>query len=279
MDVSIQGESYGKTRLRRSKWSEELKSIVLRQFSAYFAPGPAQSQYVSRLTGGRLPCFETDYMGLRLDLATQVISENTHAEFEAATRLTDGGYFLIVARLVPFKRIEIAIASYAAYTQMCSVAGVPADPLIIIGEGPHAEYLKTRSSHYGCGALICFLGFVEGRLLRLFYKHCRAFITCGHNDLYPMVVCEAIAHGAPVLATDSIGNTHLIADGETGRLCAEDGTGLPRAMFEFSTGRGLTCKLRKNTIAARDRVDAVRSARRTQKAFEWISGAKSKGVW
>jgi glycosyltransferase involved in cell wall biosynthesis len=95
-----------------------------------------------------------------------------------------GDYYLLVAALVPYKRVEIAIAA-------CNDLGVP---LKIVGEGPLRAKLERRS-----GPRIEFLGRVGDEALTRLYANCRALLFPGEED-FGIVAVEAQACGKAVIA-------------------------------------------------------------------------------
>ncbi len=117
----------------------------------------------------------------------------------------DGGYFLVVSRLIPYKRVDLAILA-------CQRLGVP---LKIIGEGrdrPRLEAL-SRQHRNGHGSRVEFLGAV--RDIRPYLRRCRAFIFPGEED-FGIAPVEAMAAGRPVVAYAAGGALDTVVPGVTG---------------------------------------------------------------
>jgi glycosyltransferase involved in cell wall biosynthesis len=93
-------------------------------------------------------------------------------------------YFLCVSRLVPYKRIDIAIEAFNRLRL----------PLKIIGEGNDYPNLKRMAK-----SNIEFLGWLSDREIANYYAHCRAFIFPGEED-FGITPLEAQAAGRPVIA-------------------------------------------------------------------------------
>jgi glycosyltransferase involved in cell wall biosynthesis len=93
-------------------------------------------------------------------------------------------YFLMVGRLIAYKRHDIAIE---AFNQL----GLP---LKIIGRGPELERLQKMSK-----SNIEFLGRVSDSKLPEYYSKCQAFIFPQEED-FGIVAIEAMASGRPVIA-------------------------------------------------------------------------------
>ncbi len=109
-------------------------------------------------------------------------------------------FFLIVARCLPYKRIDIAIK---AFNQL----GLP---LKIVGDGPELPRLKKLA-----GPNIEFLGLVPHDKLPALYARCQAFIFPQEED-FGIVALEAMASGRPVIAYRSGGVLEIVKEGVSG---------------------------------------------------------------
>jgi glycosyltransferase involved in cell wall biosynthesis len=114
-------------------------------------------------------------------------------------------YFLILSRLVPYKRIDLAI-------EACNQLQLP---LVIIGGGRDLERLKRMA-----GPTIRFLGKLSDEEVLHYYIHCRAFIFPGEED-FGITPLEAQACGRPVIAYGTGGALATIVDGTTGMFFRE----------------------------------------------------------
>lgn len=111
-----------------------------------------------------------------------------------------GDYYLIVSRLAPYKRIDIAVQAFNELRL----------PLKIIGAGIDATRLQKMAS-----SNVELLGHVpQDRLVEL-YARCRAVIFPGVED-FGIVPLEANAAGRPVIAYAAAGALETIVDGVTG---------------------------------------------------------------
>lgn len=93
-------------------------------------------------------------------------------------------YFLMVGRLIAYKRHDIAIEAFNRLKL----------PLKIIGRGPEIDRLKKLA-----GPTIEFLGRVSEKELPRYYAECRAFVFPQEED-FGIVAIEAMASGRPILA-------------------------------------------------------------------------------
>jgi glycosyltransferase involved in cell wall biosynthesis len=114
-------------------------------------------------------------------------------------------YFLVVSRLVAYKRIDVAI-------EACNRLG---KPLLIAGSGPDRSRLEAIA-----GPTVKFLGRVEDDDLVTLFSRAKALIFPGEED-FGMVPLEANASGRPAIAYRAGGALETIIDGETGILYSE----------------------------------------------------------
>ena len=118
----------------------------------------------------------------------------------------NGDYYVVVSRLLPYKRIDLAIAG-------CAKAGVP---LHVVGVGPDERRLK----HLALGTRTTFHGAVDDATRNALVGDARAAILPGEED-FGLVPLEAAAAGRPTIAYAAGGALETIADGATGTFFRE----------------------------------------------------------
>lgn len=115
-----------------------------------------------------------------------------------------GEGFLVVSRLVPYKRIDLAV-------EACSRLGAP---LTVVGDGRDRARLESRA-----GPTVRFEGRVGDEEVYRRLAGCRAFVFPGEED-FGIAPIEAMAAGRPVVAYEAGGALDSIVDGVTGRFFA-----------------------------------------------------------
>lgn len=111
-------------------------------------------------------------------------------------------YFLTLGRLIPYKRVDLAI-------EACNRLQLP---LVVIGSGRDLERLKKLA-----GPTIRFLGRLPDEEVGHYYTHCRAFLFPGEED-FGITPLEAQASGRPVIAYGSGGALASVVEGVTGEF-------------------------------------------------------------
>ncbi len=112
----------------------------------------------------------------------------------------DDGYLLIAARMLAYRRLDLAV-------QAVTLTG---RELVVVGDGPESARLRAMA-----GPSVRFLGRVDRtRLLDLFAR-CHAYLVPGIED-FGIAPVEAMAAGKPVVAYRGGGATETVVEGRTG---------------------------------------------------------------
>lgn len=111
-------------------------------------------------------------------------------------------YYLVVSRLVPYKRVDLVI-------QVCNELKVP---LKIVGVGSEENRLKTLA-----GSTVEFLGILTDQKLVEYYKGCKALLFAGCED-FGLTLVEAQTFGKPVIAYKKGGASEIVVHRKTGIL-------------------------------------------------------------
>lgn len=118
--------------------------------------------------------------------------------FSSSDRIDD--YYLVVSRLVPYKRVDLAVQAF-------NRLGLP---LRIIGDGRDRTRLEAMAEPN-----VQFLGYVDDETRRHHLSRCRALVFPGEED-FGLVPVEAQASGRPVIAYAAGGALDTVVEGETG---------------------------------------------------------------
>ncbi|HYV24223.1 MAG TPA: glycosyltransferase [Pyrinomonadaceae bacterium] len=109
-------------------------------------------------------------------------------------------YYLVLSRLMPYKRIDLAIEACKRMNRR----------LIIIGDGPDRARLEKLGDDR-----IEFLGRQSDQIVNYYAARCRALLFPGEED-FGMAPLEANAAGRPVIAYRAGGAEETVVDGKTG---------------------------------------------------------------
>jgi glycosyltransferase involved in cell wall biosynthesis len=114
-------------------------------------------------------------------------------------------YFLVVSRLVYYKKIDLVIKA-------CQMLN---ENLIIVGDGPDYEKLYELASQKQSQSQIIFYKNVSRKKLEKIYEESEGVIVAGEED-FGIVALEANSFGKPVAIYNKSGAAELIEDGKHG---------------------------------------------------------------
>lgn len=127
-------------------------------------------------------------------------------------------YYLIVSRLVPYKKTELAIKAFNKSQKK----------LIIVGEGSELTKLREMAMPN-----ITFVGKVKDSALIDYYRSAKALIFPQDED-FGLVPLEAQASGTPVIAFGKGGALETVVSGKTGLFFKKQSTkSLCKAVEKF----------------------------------------------
>ena len=139
--------------------------------------------------------------------------------FENINKL-DGEYYLVVSRLVPYKRIDLAIKA-------CNELG---RKLVVAGRGPELSNLVKIA-----GPNVTFVESPSDKKIDILYKKAKGFIFSAEED-FGITPIEAMATGTPVICFGKAGATETVIDGETGIYYKKQTVdGLKEAIIKFES--------------------------------------------
>lgn len=113
-------------------------------------------------------------------------------------------YFLVVARLSPYKGVDIIIEAFNKLEL----------PLVVVGSG---KKRNTTALKKIAGPKIKFTGFVSDEKLIEYYKNAKALIVGSVED-FGLTTLEAMSQGTPVIAYREGGSVEIVEEGVSGEF-------------------------------------------------------------
>ncbi|MBA3679077.1 glycosyltransferase [Candidatus Saccharibacteria bacterium] len=114
----------------------------------------------------------------------------------------DSDYLLVVSRLIPYKRVDLAVRACTKLNKR----------LIVVGDGSELKKLKALA-----GPTVEFRGQLPDQEVTRLFTNCRAFIFTAFED-FGITPVEAMAAGKPVIAYGKGGITDSVVHKTTGIL-------------------------------------------------------------
>jgi len=119
--------------------------------------------------------------------------------------------FLVLSRLVPHKRVELALKMWN------NVRSTTGGTLVIVGDGPELDKLQRLA-----GPDVEFTGWVDEDRKREELSKAWLLIHPAHHEGWGTVVMEAAAASVPTLAFNVAGVRDSVEDGVTGLLATDE---------------------------------------------------------
>jgi glycosyltransferase involved in cell wall biosynthesis len=147
-----------------------------------------------------------------------------------------GDYILLVSRLEPLKRVDLAIRAMAQVTAPTR--------LVIVGEGSQRDALEREAARAGVADRVSFKGALWGDAVADFYAGARGVVYAPFDEDYGYVTLEAFLAARPVItATDSGGPLEFVRDGVNGFICEPDAAALAAAINRIAADQSLAERL------------------------------------
>ena len=204
----------------------------------FFRPIANRLQRYDLKTNGRVDVFVANsrFVAARVkrlyDRRAEVVAPPVDVEHFGSLERKPEDWYLVVSALVPYKRVDHAIAACAALRK----------PLKIVGSGPETKKLAALAASLGCQVEL--FGFVSDQELVDYYSRARALLFPGIED-FGIVPVEAMAAGCPVIALGKGGILDSMTD-STGILYTEESVeGLKAAIVDFESRAFEVAEIRK----------------------------------
>lgn len=125
-------------------------------------------------------------------------------EYRKASSASSGHRFLFVGQLIPRKNLEAAIAAFRMMRHKD-------DEFIVAGSGPKEADIRAAAHHLGLADSVRFLGDIRPANLPTLYASCHTLVLPSTNEVWGLVVNEALAAGLHVVISSMAGVTPSVA--------------------------------------------------------------------
>ncbi len=257
----------------RSHWKPWLKKKVLpaifRQATVALAPSGATAKYLESLRVPKNRIVVTPFVADNAYWASRA-AEVDRESVRSGWGCSNGEpVILFCAKLQPWKRPQDVLRAFAR-------ADIADAHLVMAGEGPMRAQLEHEAKNLNVAERVRFAGFVNQAQLPALYRSADVMVLSSEYDPCPVVVCEAMLCGCPVVLSDRIrGRSELVRQGETGAYypCG-DVDFLAEMLRNMLTDlpklkqMGLAARRRMDTWSSRENIEAHVHAIENSFAFQ-----------
>ncbi|WP_299410960.1 glycosyltransferase family 4 protein [Acaryochloris sp. IP29b_bin.148] len=150
--------------------------------------------------------------------------------------------FLYVGQIIPRKGIKELLDACLILKNKknCNFT------LLIVGDGQQRKTLEDYTTRCSLERYVKWIGEIEYSSLGVYFEYVDAFVFPSLEDVWGMVVSEAMAFGKPTLCSDKAGANELIIEGKNG-LCfnPHHPSELADAMFKLISDPGRISEMGK----------------------------------
>ena len=139
------------------------------------------------------------------------------------TPVTSGHRYIYVGQLIERKNVATILRSFAAIRN-------DDDTLTIAGDGPLAQDLKILAASLGIAESVTFAGHQSQEELAKLYAASNTFILASTNEVWGLVVNEALASGLHVIVSDKCGVAEFVREMDGAFICKTDQQSLQEKM-------------------------------------------------
>ena len=182
---------------------------------------------------------------------------------------------VFIGRLDPIKGLDVLVEAFARLT-----TSHPDCRLLIVGRGgdEYGASLRARAARLGCAERIVWAGVLSGADKWAAIRSAQALVLPSHRDSFGVVVAEAMAVGRPVIVTNRVGTSEIVAACGAGIVCDDDVQGVHEALARFlSADREAMSQAALRCYGENFRADAAAKRLRAAISRAIGGGARSSG--
>ena len=193
---------------------ELLKKYIMSGAEGYFSTGKDTDEYYELYGADKSRIYHYPFTSIEnSDVELKVYSEEEKSKLKKKLGLKDGITILAVGQFIPRKGFDVLLKSATKLkgkVNICFVGGVPTQ-----------EYLQLKDQLELDN--VTFEGFKEKAQLKEYYLASDIFVLPTREDIWGLVVNEAMANALPVITTKNcVAGNELVEDNVNGYLINVD---------------------------------------------------------
>lgn len=186
--------------------------VPFRRVISWFADGfitnnTISKDYLTKIAGAKS---DRIFIGPYLIPDSKILL--SHSQTIDSNLIKQKPIFLYVGQIIPRKGLQFLLEA----CHLLKKRGHFTFALWIVGNGSHQEELETFAEQYELQDVVKWVGKVDYHCLGIYFQQADVFICPTLEDIWGMVVLEAMVLGKPVLCSKLAGSVDLIKNGENG---------------------------------------------------------------
>jgi len=193
-----------------SNISYKLKKYFIGSAQAWLSTGGATTEYLAHYGADTNKVYVYPFSSIRqADVLAKPISKEQKREIRSKLRIAEQKMILTVAQFIHRKGIDILLRSCENLDNNTGI--------YIVGGKPSEEYIRMKEELNLNN--VHFVDFMKKEELSEYYQAADLFVLPTREDIWGLVVNEAMAHGLPVITTDRcVAGLEMISNEENGKI-------------------------------------------------------------
>lgn len=222
-------------------FKEKIKKHIMSGAKLYFSTTPIGDEYFLMYGATKDKLVKYPFTSIyEKDILKQVLSEDKKRILRKELSIQEEKVIITVGQFIPRKGFDILLKACEKLSKNIGIyliGGIPTDEYILM-----KEQLKLDNVH--------FVGFKRTNELAKYYKCADFFVFPTREDVWGLVINEAMAYGLPIITTDKcIAGLELIKNGENGYIVpVEDENILYEQMNKLILDEALRKKMGENSL-------------------------------
>ena len=191
-------------------WKHRLKSLLVGAPDRWLSSGRHTTDYLVHYGAKREQVREYPFTSLEADdMPAGAPTRQEKLELRRELGMEEPHCLLAIGQFIHRKGFDILLKAAASLPKSAGV--------YLVGGEPTEEYIRLRQE-LGLSN-VHFLGFQSKETLVKYYRAADAFVLPTREDIWGLVVQEAMAYGLPVITTDRcVAGLELVEDGVNGYI-------------------------------------------------------------
>lgn len=190
----------------KSEWNRKIKNFLIANAKAYLSPSVGTDEYLSYYKADPMKIYRYPFTSLKeTDILSCLPTMDEKQNLRRRLGIVEPKVILAVGQFIHRKGFDVLLEAARKMTKDKD-AGI-----YIVGGEPTEEYLRMQRE-YGLSQ-VHFVGFKTKAELTEYFKAADLFVLPTREDIWGLVINEAMAYGLPVVTTNKcVAGMELIED-------------------------------------------------------------------
>jgi glycosyltransferase involved in cell wall biosynthesis len=193
---------------KESNYKKKLKHLLISNAKGYFSPSKYADEYLKYYGVSEEKIFRYPFTSLKKeDILLKTLDKGAKTKLRESLNLKGDKIVLSIGRFIPLKGFDILLSSSRFLSENIEV--------LIIGGEPTEDFLRMKNKLELTN--VNFLGFKTKNELKKYYLAADLFVLPTREDIWGLVVNEALSYGLPVITTDKcVAGLELVENNRNG---------------------------------------------------------------